>query len=216
MDQVERAKAGDTEALRDLEEKYPAFFQEGSSSTNLQYLEEYIRHETAANPASSSESEDDSPENPESTSENGYDSPENPVSPNVPIPTVNSSNLEEELSYLEVSEVNPSNDEVQEDSSVVSPIETKPSAKRARSESTTDLESSDRKKTKTKKDDDDDSNDNPPKGGGNIGGLPPMDGGDSNSGQGSSSSNSMTKFEIILINLGLVLEEILKNIFPPF
>jgi hypothetical protein len=226
IDQVYLAQAGDPQALAEIQEKYHAFFDGVVHKQNaLTDIENYILSETNADPATPSENPS-SPENPvsQNASESRDDgnnsskgSPENHVSQNVSGSAVNSSNLEQEqLSDLEGGRnvKDDSSKDKAEETSEAYPVET--STKRARSESTSDVEGNDRKRTKTKHDDDDDdSNNNPPKGGGSLRGFPPTEGGDTNSGEGSSSSSS--KFtSLFLINLGLFIDQLQQILFPPF
>lgn len=189
LDVVEDALNGDQTAIQELREKYPFHFEDTPVDEAIRDVEEYILGEIRAQEAMERQEMEAAAAE---ASEQGSSAEASP------------SNSNEETN---------SSDEKMEDQ----PLETKSSSKHARSDSTADLESSEKKKTKTNNDDDDDSNNNPPKGGGSLGGLPPAEGGESSSNQeGSNSSNSMSKFEIVLLNIGMLLEEITKNIFPPF
>jgi hypothetical protein len=94
----------------------------------------------------------------------------------------------------------------EEESPVVSPTEPTISSKRARSESDSDIEVSDKKRTKINKDDDD-SNNNPPKGGGNIGGSNGPAGTSDPSSANEGSSNVRSRLTEILLGLGGILEQ---------
>lgn len=210
LEVAERAANGDPDAINEIQEKYPAFFDHQSSTEKgikevIEYIEEEIRTDYqwgqggpwTGGPGPSAQNDDQSSSSPESS-----------VTEAGPSGTSNEQS----------SGSNNPND------SLTGNGELNPSHKRARSESeSVSEEGPENKKTKTKNNDDDDSNNNPPKGGGSLGGGPseggggPSEGGNSpSSNLNESSSNSVSKFEIILVNIGFILEEIFKNMYPPF
>jgi hypothetical protein len=203
LEVAERAANGDPDAINEIQEKYPAFFDHQSSTEKgikevIEYIEEEIRTDHqwgqggpwTGGPSTQNDEQESS-------------SPESSVTEAGPSGTSNEQS----------SGSNNPND------SLTGNGELNPSHKRARSESVSEEEGPENKKTKTKNnDDDDDSNNNPPKGGGSLGGGP-SEGGNSpgeDSNLNDSSSNSVSKFEIVLVNIGFILEEIFKNMYPPF
>jgi hypothetical protein len=211
LEAVEAAEGRDFDAIAELKEKYPAFFDDlrQSTDTSLANLRQYIESETRANPASPSPSEDSAmdPHGNDPISHEASPSANDQVpSVNDQIPSEVASSANDEIPSEVASSAN--NEIPSEVGPSVVPEST--SKKHKRGESTEDLQSENKKKSKTDDDDDDDdSNNNPPSLGGS-GGLPPTEGGNSSSNEVSNSSNSMSIIEKVVLVLSTVMEFIAK------